>query len=174
MARNHADGHGGKVFSSVMMARAFTLLDKHGTRFQFGGRIPIWHKGGHATRNGFNLPPLCAIWIGNAHWTRHVGVEDQMRLFSPSTILPTPVADKHCGHHNSTCISPQTPRTLRTHSTGRTPPRLTSILSNDCHTRPTVPHELPHWMPGCCCCHTVPKKTRQYQWHCDTTHGKVC
>ena len=26
-----------KVFSSVMTARAFTLLDKHGTRFQFGG-----------------------------------------------------------------------------------------------------------------------------------------
>jgi len=26
-----------KVFSSVMIARAFTLLDKHGTRFQFGG-----------------------------------------------------------------------------------------------------------------------------------------
>ena len=27
----------GKVFLSVMTARAFTLLDKHGTRFQFGG-----------------------------------------------------------------------------------------------------------------------------------------
>jgi hypothetical protein len=26
-----------KVFSSVMTARAFTLLDKHGTRFQFSG-----------------------------------------------------------------------------------------------------------------------------------------
>jgi len=26
-----------KVFSSVMTARAFTLPDKHGTRFQFGG-----------------------------------------------------------------------------------------------------------------------------------------
>jgi hypothetical protein len=26
-----------KVFSSVMIARAFTLLDKHGTLFQFGG-----------------------------------------------------------------------------------------------------------------------------------------
>ena len=26
-----------KVFSSVMTARAYTLLDKHGTRFQFGG-----------------------------------------------------------------------------------------------------------------------------------------
>ena len=26
-----------QVFSSVMTARAFTLLDKHGTRFQFGG-----------------------------------------------------------------------------------------------------------------------------------------
>jgi len=26
-----------KVFLSVMMARAFTFLDKHGTRFQFGG-----------------------------------------------------------------------------------------------------------------------------------------
>ncbi len=27
----------GKVFSSIMPTRAFTLLDKHGTRFQFGG-----------------------------------------------------------------------------------------------------------------------------------------
>jgi hypothetical protein len=26
-----------KVFSLVMTARSFTLLDKHGTRFQFGG-----------------------------------------------------------------------------------------------------------------------------------------
>jgi hypothetical protein len=26
-----------KVFSSMMTARAFTLLDKHGTQFQFGG-----------------------------------------------------------------------------------------------------------------------------------------
>ena len=26
-----------KVFSSVMKVRAYTLLDKHGTRFQFGG-----------------------------------------------------------------------------------------------------------------------------------------
>jgi hypothetical protein len=26
-----------KVFSSIMMTRVFTLLDKHGTRFQFGG-----------------------------------------------------------------------------------------------------------------------------------------
>jgi hypothetical protein len=26
-----------KVFLSVMKARAFKLLDKHGTRFQFGG-----------------------------------------------------------------------------------------------------------------------------------------
>jgi len=84
-----------------------------------------------------------------------------MRLLSPSRILPTPRADKHCGHHYSTCISPQTPRT--TYSTRRTPPRSTSILSNDCHTQPTVPHELPHWMPGRC--HAVPRKTRQHQWH---------
>jgi hypothetical protein len=26
-----------KVFPLIMMARAFQLLDKHGTRFQFGG-----------------------------------------------------------------------------------------------------------------------------------------
>jgi hypothetical protein len=37
MARNHADGHVQKVFSSIMMACAFQLLDKHGTQFQFGG-----------------------------------------------------------------------------------------------------------------------------------------
>ena len=30
-----------KVFSSVMTARAFSLLDKHGTRFQFGGTPEI-------------------------------------------------------------------------------------------------------------------------------------
>ena len=30
-----------KVFSSVMRARAFSLLDKHGTRFQFGGTLEI-------------------------------------------------------------------------------------------------------------------------------------
>jgi hypothetical protein len=45
-----------------------------------------------------------------------------MRLFPPSTILPTTGADEHCGHHNSTCILTQTPCTLRTHCTGRTPP----------------------------------------------------
>jgi hypothetical protein len=26
-----------KIFSSIMNGRAFKLLDKHGTRFQFGG-----------------------------------------------------------------------------------------------------------------------------------------
>jgi len=30
-----------KVFSSVMTTRAFSLLDKHGTRFQFGGTPKI-------------------------------------------------------------------------------------------------------------------------------------
>jgi hypothetical protein len=30
-----------KVFSSVMTARAYTLLDKHGTRFQFGGTLGV-------------------------------------------------------------------------------------------------------------------------------------
>jgi hypothetical protein len=30
-----------KVFSSVMTAQAFSLLDKHGTRFQFGGTPEI-------------------------------------------------------------------------------------------------------------------------------------
>jgi hypothetical protein len=30
-----------KVFLSVMTARAFTLLEKHGTRFQFGGMSEI-------------------------------------------------------------------------------------------------------------------------------------
>ena len=30
-----------KVFSSVMTARAFSLLDKHGTRLQFGGTPEI-------------------------------------------------------------------------------------------------------------------------------------
>ncbi len=32
-------------------------------------------------------------------------------------------ADEHCSHHNSTCILPQTPCTLQTHCTGRTPPQ---------------------------------------------------
>jgi hypothetical protein len=35
-----------KVFSSVMTARAFTLLDKHGTRFQFGGTPKIGSRDG--------------------------------------------------------------------------------------------------------------------------------
>ena len=76
-----------------------------------------------ATRNGIDLPPLRAIWIGNAHRMRHVRVGDRMCFLSPSTILPTPGADKHCGLHHSTCIPPHAPRTLRTDSNGRTPPQ---------------------------------------------------
>jgi hypothetical protein len=76
-------------------------------------------------------------------------------VFFSSTILPTPGADEHCGYHNSTCIPSHAPRTLRTHSNGRNPPRSTSILPNDCH-KPTVPHELPHWILGRC--HIVPQK----------------
>jgi len=35
-----------KVFLSVMTARAFALIDKHGTRFQFGGTPEIDCRGG--------------------------------------------------------------------------------------------------------------------------------
>jgi hypothetical protein len=116
----------------------------------------VWgrsNESGPATRNGIDLPPLCAIWIGNAHWTRHARVEDRLCFFFL--------------HNSSNAWSGRTlrlpqfnvhsdaPRTLRTHSNGRNPPRSTSILPNDCH-KPTVPHELPHWILGRC--HIVPQK----------------
>jgi hypothetical protein len=34
-------------------------------------------------RNGIDLPPLCATWIGNAHWTWHIGVKDRMYFLPP-------------------------------------------------------------------------------------------
>ncbi len=35
-----------KVFLLVIMAQAFTLLDKHGTRFQFGGTPEVGYRDG--------------------------------------------------------------------------------------------------------------------------------
>jgi hypothetical protein len=95
-----------------------------------------------ATR-GIDLPPLCAIWIGNAHRMRHVRVGDRMCFLSSSTILPTPGADKHCGLHHSTCIPPHAPRTLRTDSNGRTPPQDQQAPSPTTVTNLAFPTSFP-------------------------------
>ena len=64
-----------KVFSSVMTARAFSLLDKHGTRFQFGGTPEI------GCRDGlFTLKAL----LNNRHnhdLTSYVGFVDLVKAY---------------------------------------------------------------------------------------------
>ena len=74
---------------------------------------------------------------------RHVRVGDRMCFLSPSTILPTPGADKHCGLHHSTCIPPHAPRTLRTDSNGRTPPQDQQAPSPTTVTNLAFPTSFP-------------------------------
>jgi hypothetical protein len=39
-------------------------------------RLSVRDEGGLATWDGTHLPPLCKIWVGNAYWTRQLGVEN--------------------------------------------------------------------------------------------------
>ncbi len=72
-------------------------------------------------RNGTDLPPLCTIWAGNAHWMWQLGIEDQMPLLPPSSILTTPGEDKHCRQHHPTHIPLVKPSKFQMHCSARTP-----------------------------------------------------
>ncbi len=64
-----------KVFSSVMTTRAFSLLDKHGTRFQFGGTPET------GCRDGlFTLKALLNA-RHNHHLASYVGFVDLVKAY---------------------------------------------------------------------------------------------
>ncbi len=89
-----------KVFSSVMTARAYTLLDKHGTRFQFGGTPGVGCRDGLFTlkallnaRHNHDL----ASYVGFVHLVKaydtanHKLLIDILRRYAPPLNLQLPL-----------------------------------------------------------------------------------
>jgi hypothetical protein len=75
MALDYVNGHVQQGFLSVMTTRAFLLLDKHGTRFQFG-RTP-----GIGCRDGlFTLKALLNA-RHNHDLTSYVGFVDLIKAY---------------------------------------------------------------------------------------------
>ena len=75
MARDHVHGHVQQVFSLVMTARAFKLLDRHGTRFQFGGTPELGCRDGLFTLKAL----LNARW--NHNLAMYVGFVDLVKAY---------------------------------------------------------------------------------------------
>ena len=75
MARSHANEHVQQVFSSIMTACAFKLLDKHGTLFQFRGTPEL------SCRDGlFTLKALLNV-RRNHDLTWYVGFVDLVKAY---------------------------------------------------------------------------------------------
>ncbi len=99
-----------KVFSLVMAARAFTLLDKHGTRFQFGGTPEIGCQDGLFTlksllnaRHNHNLASYVSfVDLVKAYDTaNHVLLVDILRKYGAPPKFTTAVETIY---RNNTCV----------------------------------------------------------------------
>jgi hypothetical protein len=99
-----------KVFLSVTMAQAFTLLDKHGTRFQFGGTSEIGCRDGlftlKALLNARHNQDL-ASYVGFVNLvkayntTNHKVLIDILRQYGAPPKFTTAIKMIYC---NSTCV----------------------------------------------------------------------
>jgi hypothetical protein len=99
-----------KVFSSVMTARAFKLLDKHGTRFQFGGTPEIGCRDGLFTlkallnaRHNHDLASYVGfVDLVKAYDTaNHVLLIDILRKYGATPKFATAIENIY---RNNTCV----------------------------------------------------------------------
>ncbi len=90
MARHHADGHVQQIFSLVLNTCAFLLLEKHGTRFQFGGTPDV------GCRDGlFTLKVLInSCW--NHDLSSYVGFIDLVKAYNTANhTLPLCILEQY-------------------------------------------------------------------------------
>ena len=81
-----------KVFLSVMTTRAFLLLDKHGTRFQFGGTPEI------GCRDGLVTLKALLNARHNHDLASYVGFVDLVKAYDTANWGPAKIRDGNRNH----------------------------------------------------------------------------